>query len=87
MNRMTIVMKKIFGYGMLFSILMGGISFFGYLLAIITGGETAIVICEIIYTKIYPTLVVFTTSMILLGLFLIYISKIYESTNGEKQNK
>lgn len=67
-------MKTVFGWGILTALLVGGLSFFGYLAALIIGGETAAAICSFIYKKVYPVLVILSTSMILLGLIRMYLA-------------
>ena len=46
------ILKKIFGYGIYVSLITGGLTFFGYVVAFIIGGETAVQMCEFIYKKI-----------------------------------
>lgn len=67
------VIKIIFGYGIMISLLAGGLTFFGYVVALCIGGDVAGVICAVIYKHIYPVLVVLSTSMIVLGLIRMYI--------------
>lgn len=72
-DKIVSIMKTVFGYGIMICLLAGGLSFFGYLAAILIGGDTAALICDFIYNKIYPVLVVLSTSMILLGLIKMYL--------------
>ena len=46
------VCKLIFGYGIMISLFAGGLTFFGYLAALIIGGNVAALICAFIYKKI-----------------------------------
>lgn len=66
--------EKIFGYGIMIALLVGGITFIGYLTALILGGNIAAVICAVIYEKVYPVLIWISTSMIVLGLIKMYIA-------------
>lgn len=68
------VIEKIFGYGIMIALLVGGITFIGYLAALILGGNIAIAICTVIYEKMYPVLIWLSTSMIVLGLIKMYIA-------------
>lgn len=68
------VLRIIFGYGIMLCLLVGGLTFFGYLAAIIIGGDTAAGICEFISKQINPILVLISTSMIVLGLISMYIT-------------
>ena len=65
--------KVIFGYGIAVSLLIGGLTFFGYVAALCIGGSTAESICTVIFKHIYPGLVILSTSMIVLGLIRMYM--------------
>ena len=45
------ILQTIFGYGVMICLFVGGLTFFGYLAALIIGGETAGMICTLIYNK------------------------------------
>ena len=77
--------KVIFGYGIMISLLAGGLSFFAYTAAFIIGGDAAAAICAFVYKKIYPALVILSTSMILLGLIKMYICGESEFKGGKKK--
>ena len=62
------VLKKIFGYGILICLFAGGMTFFGYLAALIIGGETAAAICLFLYNTVIPYIIKLSTLMVLLGL-------------------
>ncbi len=66
--------KIIFGYGIMLTLFLGGLTFFGYVAALIIGGDVAATICAVIYEKIIPVLIYISTSMILLGLLTMYLS-------------
>ena len=80
------IIKVVFGYGVLIVLLAGGLTFFGYLAALIIGGDTAAAICTFIYKKLYPILVVTSTVMIALGVLKMYLCGETEFTrkNGKK---
>ena len=67
------IIKIIFGIGTLLCLIVGGLSFFGYVVALITNGDTAAAICKFIYKDMYPVLVVTSTSMVILGVIKMYI--------------
>ena len=54
MKKVSAVLKKIFGYGILICLFGGGFTFFGYAAALIIGGETATAICVFLYKQILP---------------------------------
>lgn len=71
------VLRTVFGYGIMICLFAGGLTFFGYLAAMFIGGDTAVVICEVIYKKIIPIIIYASTLLVLLGLIVMYL-------NGEK---
>lgn len=68
------VLKTIFGYGIMISLFAGGLTFFGYLAALIIGGSTATAICTVIYKNIIPVIIYISTIMVLLGLLAMYLA-------------
>ena len=75
LNKVSLVLKTIFGYAIMLSLFVGGFTFFGYLAALIIGGEVASKICEFIYEKIYPWLVYGSSGAVLIGLVKMYLCK------------
>lgn len=65
--------KIVFGYGMMTVMFAGGLTFFGFLAAVVIGGETAAAICAVIRDQIFPVIIYATTSLILLGLVTMYL--------------
>ena len=53
---------------------MGGITFFGYLAALVIGGDAATRICTFIYKGIIPVIVYGSTILVLLGLLAMYLN-------------
>lgn len=76
-KKLVSVLKVIFGYGIMICLFAGGLTFFGYLAALIIGGNTAAVICEFIYKTFFPVIIKASTILVLLGLLTMYL-------NGEK---
>lgn len=74
MEKIINTLKFIFGWGILISLLVGGLTFFGYVFAIIIGGEVAEEICVFIYKKITPVLIYISTSSVLIGLVKMYLN-------------
>jgi hypothetical protein len=72
-EKITNAISIVFGYGIMLSLFIGGLTFFGYIAALIIGGNTADMICTFIYKTIYPYLVYFTSIIVLLGLLKMYI--------------
>lgn len=67
-------MKIIFGYGIAVTLLIGGLTFFGFVLAFIIGGDGAATICHIISKKIFPVIIYASTILIIFGLIAMYIA-------------
>ena len=80
------VLKTIFGYGILVSLFAGGLTFFGYLAALIIGGETATLICTFIYKSIIPVIIYLSTAMVFLGLIAMYLSGETALTSNKKNS-
>lgn len=68
------IIEYIYGTGILIALFAGGLSCFGYIAALIIGGETATNICVFIYKQLYPVLFTFSSCIALLGLLKMYIS-------------
>lgn len=83
------ILKWIFGSGVALCLFAGGLTFFGYLAALIIGGDTAAEICRVIYKDITPIIIKASTVLILVGLVAMYLNG--EVTlvpeKGEKTNK
>ena len=74
MKKISDVLKTIFGYGIMICLFVGGATFFGYVAALIIGGETAASICTFIYKTIVPIMVYASTILVLLGLVSMYMA-------------
>lgn len=64
----------IFGYGIMIVLFAGGLTFFGYVLALIIGGDTATAICTWIYKSFVPVMIYASTVLILFGLVTMYLA-------------
>ena len=73
-KKIAAVLKTVFGWGIMLTLFAGGLTFFGYVAAMIIGGETATAICTFIYKGIIPYIIKISTAMILLGLVAMYFN-------------
>lgn len=73
-KKIASVLRTIFGYGIMISLFAGGLTFFGYVAALIIGGDTAATICAVINEKIIPVIIYVSTIMVLLGLVAMYFN-------------
>ncbi len=68
------VLRIVFGYGIMLSLFVGGLTFFGYVAALIIGGDTAAAICAFISDTVIPIIIKCSTVMVLLGLVVMYLN-------------
>ena len=73
-KKVTKIFKLIFGYGIMIVLFAGGLTFFGYVAAMIIGGETATNICTWIYKSFIPVIIKASTILILFGLLTMYMA-------------
>ena len=87
LKKISNVFKLIFGYGIMIVLFAGGLTFFGYLVALIIGGETATNICTWIYKSFVPVMIKTSTILILFGLLTMYLAGEKALTPGKKNMK
>lgn len=83
-KKISQVLRTVFGYGIMICLFAGGLTFFGYLAALIIGGETATAICVFIYKTIIPIIIKSSTILVLLGLLVMYLNGELALTSGKK---
>ena len=86
-QKLSNILRVIFGYGIVASLFAGGLTFFGYVAALIIGGGTATVICTIIYKNIIPVIIYVSVIMVLLGLVAMYLNNEVALTPEKKHAK
>lgn len=87
LKKISSVCKLIFGYGIMIVLFAGGLTFFGYVAALIIGGDKATAICTWIYKSFTPIMVYVTTVLILFGLLAMYIGGEKALTPGRRTIK
>ncbi len=85
LQKITAVLKTVFGYGIMITLFAGGLTFFGYIIAMFIGGETATAICVFIYEKVFKVIIYTSTIMILLGIVSMYLSNEKALTADKKK--
>ena len=85
-KKISDVIKFVFGYGIMFCLFAGGLTFFGYMAALIIGGDTAAMICTFIYKTIFPIIIYTSTIMVLLGLISMYLAGEMALTASKKES-
>lgn len=86
-KKVSQVLKKIFGYGIMICLFAGGLTFFGYVAALIVGGDAAAAICTFIYKTFMPVVIKTSTAFVLLGLLAMYLAGEKSLTVGNNKNK
>lgn len=67
-------LRLVFGYGIMVCLFAGGLTFFGYVAALIFGGDTALAISRFIYKDVFPIIFYIATILVLLGLVVMYLN-------------
>ena len=83
-KKVSQVLRTVFGYGIMLCLFAGGMTFFGYMAALFIGGETATAICVFIYKTIIPIIIKCSTSLVLLGLIVMYLNGELALTSEKK---
>ncbi len=86
LNKISNVCRWIFGYGIMITLFMGGLTFFGYSIALIIGGDTAAAICTFISKQINPIMIYISTIMVLFGLLTMYLAGEKALTSEKKKD-
>lgn len=84
LKKISDVCKLIFGYGIMIVLFAGGLTFFGYIAALIIGGDTATAMCTWIYKSFIPVIIYASTVLILFGLVTMYMAGEKALTPGRK---
>lgn len=86
-KKLSDVLKLIFGYGIMITLFAGGLTFFGYVAALIIGGDIAAAICAFMYNHIIPVIIYTSVIMVLLGLVAMYLAGETALTPQKKKAK
>ena len=84
MKKISDICKLIFGYGIMIVLFAGGLTFFGYVAALIIGGDTATAMCTWIYKSFIPIVIYASTILIIFGLITMYMAGEKALTPGKK---
>ena len=87
LNKVGKLLKTLYGYGILISLFSGGLTFFGYLAALIIGGDVAAGICQFIYKDFMPIVIYATSVLVLIGLLAMYLCGETALSAKGKRNK
>lgn len=81
------ILKMVFGYGIMAVLFLGGFTFFGYVAALIIGGDTASAICAFIYEDFISVIIYASTILVLLGIVIMYLSGQTALTTEKKKKE
>ncbi len=87
LKKISSFLRTVFGYGIMISLFLGAAGFFGYVAALIVGGDTAAEICKFIYKSFYPLVIKLSVVMVLLGLVAMYLNGEVSLTVSNKNKK
>jgi len=85
LKKISEVCKLIFGYGIMITLFGGGLTFIGYVVALIIGGDTATAICTVIYKNIFPVIFYISSVTVLFGLVAMYLGGEVALTSKNKK--
>ncbi len=85
-EKISSILSIIFGYGIIISLLAGGLTFFGFIAALIIGGDVATEICLFISGKIIPVIIYLSTIMVALGIVAMYLKGETALTSNKKKS-
>ncbi len=85
LKKVSDVLSTVFGYGIMLSLFAGGLTFFGYLIALFIGGDVAAEICTFLYKGVLPVVIKVSTVMVLLGIVIMYLRGEVALTSNKKK--
>ena len=86
-KKIAAALRLVFGYGVMISLFVGGLTFVGFLVALCIGGDKATAICVFIQKQVFPVVIKVATSMVLLGLVTMYFAGETALTAAKKKKK
>ena len=74
LKKISGMFRLIFGWGIMIVLFAGGLTFFGYVGALMIGGKNATAICTWIYKSFIPIMIYASNILILFGLLTMYMA-------------
>ena len=74
-EKLSTILRQVFGWGVLACVLVGGLTFFGYVAALCIGGAAAAEICRFISKDLMPIIIKTSSLLVLLGIVAMYLNK------------
>ena len=82
-----LILKNVFGYSVMITLLGGGLTMLCYVVALIIGGDVAAKICDVTYKQVWPIIIMIANITIVLGLIAMYINGDKALSPSEKKKK
>ena len=73
-EKLSTILQQVFGWGVLACVMIGGLTFFGYIAALCIGGNTAAEICRFISKVLMPIVIKTSSALVLLGVAAMYLT-------------
>ena len=73
-KKLSAILRQVFGWGVLACVLIGGMTFFGYVAALCIGGDAAAAICRFISKDLMPIVIKTSSALVLLGIVSMYLN-------------
>ena len=84
-KKISEVIRFVFGWGIYISLFAGGLTFFGFVAAVIIGGDTGAAISVFLSKQVFPVIIYVSTVMVLLGLVIMYLNGEVALTSAKKK--
>ena len=85
-NKVADFLSVIFGYGIALCLFAGGLTFFGFVVALFIGGDTATAICLFLKDQFLSVVIYASTVLVVMGLVIMYLRGETALTPDKKKN-
>ena len=76
MKKISNILLTVFAVGVILALFAGALSFLGYVVALVIGGETATELCAFIYKQYFPWVIRVCSVCVGAGLIGMYLNKV-----------
>lgn len=74
LKKISDALKLVYGWGIMITLFLGGLTFVGFIIALICGGDAGFAISKFIYKDFFPILIFISSCVVLVGLLGMYLS-------------
>ena len=87
-KKISAFLRTVFGYGIMICLFAGGFTFLGFVAALCIGGEGATAICTFFYKEFFPWVIKGASTLVLLGLAVMYLNgEVALTAEGDKKKR